>query len=327
MNKRVNQWLQKGDDIFMPQDNSKIIKTLPSGYYDIKYSDKYDGHYLFKKTLHLDDIVELPMYEIGLIIDETERFWNSEKKFKEYGFNHKRGCLIIGKAGVGKSMLLNLLAEKIINRNGIVMSINNAQDLDSYCSFVPEYLKTIEPDKKMIVFLEDIEGFCDEGSTEQQLLQVLDGIENISHVFYVATTNYPEQLKERILNRPNRFDIRIEIPLPDEKVRRFFIEKKLTKDDLKNINLDEWVYQTDGFTISHIVEVIKSVILNERSLDDTINRLREMETDIPSSTKFERKNKRSVGFNNNGKTSYGKEVVTRSPSSKEDCDHPSLRHL
>jgi hypothetical protein len=71
------------------------------------------------------------------------------------------------------------------------------------------------------------------------LLNILDGIGQMENTIYLATTNYPEKLKERILNRPSRFDRRYKIEKPDSNIRKFYFEKKLRDEDLKNINLDE----------------------------------------------------------------------------------------
>jgi protein TonB len=59
----------------------------------------------------------------------------------------------------------------------------------------------------------------------------------IEGVVYIATTNYPEKLQERITNRPSRFDRRYKVELPNEEIRRAYIQHKLNDDDLKNVDI------------------------------------------------------------------------------------------
>ena len=51
-----------------------------------------------------------------------------------------------------------------------------------------------------------------------QLLTELDGIEELKGVFVLAATNRPDLLDPALL-RPGRFDIQLELPLPDRAAR------------------------------------------------------------------------------------------------------------
>ena len=85
--------------------------------------------------------------------------------------------------------------------------------------------------------------------------------------------NYPEKLQERITNRPSRFDRRYKVELPNEDIRRAYIEHKLNDDDLKNINIEEWIKKTEGMSLSHLKEVVISVIVMGRSFEETMDNL------------------------------------------------------
>jgi len=54
------------------------------------------------------------------------------------------------------------------------------------------------------------------------VLNLLDGVKQVDNIIYIATTNYPELLEERILNRPSRFDRRFHIGTPSAEVRKFY---------------------------------------------------------------------------------------------------------
>jgi SpoVK/Ycf46/Vps4 family AAA+-type ATPase len=101
----------------------------------------------------------------------------------------------------------------------------------------------------------------------------LDGINQIENVVYIATTNYPEKLEERISNRPSRFDRRYKVELPNDEIRRAYINHKLNEEDLNNINIEEWIDKTKGMSLSHLKEVVVSVIVMGRSFEETMDNL------------------------------------------------------
>jgi SpoVK/Ycf46/Vps4 family AAA+-type ATPase len=104
----------------------------------------------------------------------------------------------------------------------------------------------------------------------------LDGVKQIEGVVYIATTNYPEKLQERITNRPSRFDRRYKVELPNSEIRRAYIKYKLTDNDIEGINIEEWVEKTEGMSLSHLKEVIISVIVMGRTFEETIGNLEEL---------------------------------------------------
>jgi SpoVK/Ycf46/Vps4 family AAA+-type ATPase len=124
------------------------------------------------------------------------------------------------------------------------------------------------------------------------ILNLLDGIKQIDNVVYIATTNHPEKLEDRITNRPSRFDRRYEIELPNTEVRTAYIENKLSEEDLKKINIEMWVKESDGFSLAHMRELVISVITMDNSFEDTIARLKGMKvkpkikSNIPNSIGF-----------------------------------------
>lgn len=299
---RVNytQWLQRADNIFLPTDNSKTVGRVIAGVYDIRYNQDM-GYYLLKKNLSLDELIEMPSPEGDKVIAGIQTFWERKAKFKQYGFAYKRGVLLYGIPGGGKTSLINLLCKKLIeDMDGVIFTLTSADDLTRYTSFMPEMYRVIEPERPIITIIEDLDGLCQDKETESKLLNVLDGIEQLENVVYLATTNYTERLSERMTNRPNRFDIRIEVKSPNAECRRLYFEKKLKKQDLKAIDMDEWVARTEGMTMAHLGEVIKSVIILGNTFDDTIERLTGMKT-TPNSRNYNKEFQAALGFTSSAK--------------------------
>jgi len=178
-----------------------------------------------------------------------------------------------GEPGCGKSGIIQLISQQIIEKDGIVINVKDEEDVERFTSFIATFRK-IEPNRPLIVLLEDIDSLAGEGRSQTaRLLNILDGVKQIEGVVYIATTNYPEKLQERITNRPSRFDRRYKVELPNEDIRRAYIEHKLSEEDLKGINIEEWIKKTEGMSLSHLKEVVISVIVMGRTFEETIDNL------------------------------------------------------
>jgi hypothetical protein len=288
------QWQQIAEKSFVPVGEIKTTFVVPPGIYDILFHRTY-GLYLSGKELSLDELFILPSPEHDKILLDIQTFWARKEMFTKYKFTYKRGILLYGVAGGGKSSIINLLAAELVRKHkGIVLYLSQPDDLKNFVSIMP-MLKQIEPDKQILCVLEDLEGFTAYREIETQLLNVLDGMNQMDNIVYLATSNYPEQLKERILNRPSRFDRRYEIGFPNNNVRREYFKHKLTQDDLKDINLEEWVSKTNGLTLAHLGEIVKSVCALGNTFDDTLNLLDEMKKKL-NSYDFNKDSSEGIGF-------------------------------
>jgi len=297
-----SQWLKRGTSTFLPTDNAKTVGRVDAGVYNLRYSQG-TGFYIFKKTLHIDELLHLPSKAEEEVLEGITKFWEKKDKFKEYGFIYKRGILLYGPPGTGKTCLINIISDRMIKEHdGVVFVIQGGGDLDLYSKFIPEVFRTIEPNRPILTIIEDIDCFCTGGSTETELINVLDGIEQMDNVVYLATTNYTEKLPARLLNRPNRFDRRIKIGYPTAIVREAYLRKKLKPHDLIEIEkskspLKTWVSETKNMTLSHIGELIKSVIILDNKFEDAIKILRDLK-DIPVSAAYNKgeDEEASIGF-------------------------------
>jgi SpoVK/Ycf46/Vps4 family AAA+-type ATPase len=171
-----------------------------------------------------------------------------------------------------------LLAKELISKyNGVVFTPQNEDQMNWTMQVLPK-VKDIEPNKRIIVVLEDIDSFVgkDRSYSETMLLNFLDGVSSCDGIVTIATTNYPEKLQERITNRPSRFDRRYEVGKPNAETRRFYIEQKLQKDDLKTIDISEIIDKTEGFTIDHLKEYLLSVFVLGYSHEDAMDEVTEI---------------------------------------------------
>jgi SpoVK/Ycf46/Vps4 family AAA+-type ATPase len=197
--------------------------------------------------------------------------------------------------------MIQLIIKKLIEtQNGIVFKIESANDVKNYTQFMKTTFKCIEPNRRIVTIIEDIDGLLQSGKeTETILLNILDGMNQMDNIVYVATTNYPEELSERLLNRPSRFDRRYPITLPNEEVRKYYIENVMKPDDLAKIDIDEWVRETKDFSIAHLHELIVSTVILNNSFEKSIKIMKEFNTIKPNSAEFKKfGNKGKIGFSN-----------------------------
>jgi len=287
------RWSVLQNDQFAPSFVS--IPHIPSGLYEMKWSTPLQTWVVAKQELNIDELYELPSPEIESILNDIKIFWKKRETYKEYNFVHKRGILLYGDPGCGKSGIIQLCVKDLIeNENGIVINIKEDEDFKAFVDFVPT-IRSIEPDRALIVILEDIDSLAGEDRySTTKLLNILDGVKQIENVVYIATTNYPEKLQERITNRPSRFDRRYEVQMPSSEIREAYIKNKLTEDDLKSINLEEWVELTDGMSLSHLKELVISVIVMGKDFKESLDTLNSM----GEKPKVTSKKKSKLGFGN-----------------------------
>jgi hypothetical protein len=179
----------------------------------------------------------------------------------------------------GKTCTLQQLSKMIIDRGGFSVYVNTDPE---FVATGLSIMRRIEPDRPIIVMIEDIDAIIQRHG-EASLLALLDGELQIDNVVFIATTNYPEQLDARFVNRPSRFDEIIYIGMPSEKAREVFLKKKNKRISTDKTELAKWVKATDGWSIAHMRELIVAVECLDNPFDETVERLKEMNEIKPNS--------------------------------------------
>ena len=284
LKENARQWAVVGDSFF-PADPT--VDRLVAGQYSIEYSNNR-GLYFAPKPVNLDDLLILPDSASEEIVNNIEHFWGRESTFRKLGFLWKRGVLLYGPAGSGKTSTLQLIIKNVIDRDGIAVFVKDPRQTAAGL----EMLRRIEPVRPVIVLIEDIDAL-QQMHGEADLLAMLDGDLQIDNVVFIATTNYPEKLDKRLVNRPSRFDIVRKIGMPTAEARAVYLHERNARIAGTN-ELNEWVAATDKFSIAHLKELIVSVEALGQGFGETIERLRLMIDKQPDSKDDEEK--KGMGF-------------------------------
>lgn len=279
-------WSVSGDSYFPCE---KTEEGLPAGQYIPVWSEQR-GVYFVKKEVHLDDLMILPDSKTTYVLDSINHFWSKEQKFREFKYLWKRGMMLWGPPGSGKTSCLQQMSQQIIDKGGVSVYCTNP----SVCAEALRILRRIEPHRPCVVLLEDIDAIINRFG-EPDLLALLDGELQIDNVVYIATTNYPEELDPRFIQRPSRFDEVICIDMPSTEARQMYLETKNPR--LKGSDeLKDWVELTEGFSIAALKEVVVAVECLDRTLEEVTDRIKKIMERRPSSEDVTNPNRPSLGF-------------------------------
>lgn len=270
----TSQWTTSDDTNFIPAGQTK--SKLPPGVYDICASQTL-GLYFSRINVIGQNLIRFPQTNIDKVVTQIQTFWEREEVFREFQLPHKRGILMWGPPGCGKSCAIQLVMRDVVSRGGIGLNFTNP----NLFSYAVRTLRQIEPETPIVVLMEDLDSII-QHYHESEVLNILDGINQIDRACFLATTNYPENLGPRIVNRPSRFDKRYKIDFPDEDSRLLYLQS-LVGDRELDLNLGKWVSDTKGMTFAHLKELFVGVVVLENSYNETLNDLREMSKKINSS--------------------------------------------
>jgi len=186
------QWAEYGNGIYAP--SPKVTSKVPAGVYKLSWSQSLGTHLVKQKTVLSDELLDLPIKEIREIVSDIEQFWDpvTKAKFRKYDMTYKRGIIVWGPPGNGKSMMMQLVIKNLIRRDGVILTLDTVEAVQYFIGFANTF-RRVEPERPLVVVLEDIDNVIEAGSSVlSALMNILDGVNQIDNVVYMATTNYPE---------------------------------------------------------------------------------------------------------------------------------------
>ena len=141
---------------------------------------------------------------------------------EKMGEQVKRGVLIAGDPGVGKTMLSSVLARKCIENGWTFLYVKDITELPQAVEFARD---RFEP---AVVFAEDLDRLVGVERTDaaNTVLNTVDGINTKGNrIMLVVTTNHLEEINEVML-RPGRLDVIVPILPPNAEAVEKLIRRK-----------------------------------------------------------------------------------------------------
>lgn len=190
------------------------------------------------------------------------------------GLRHVKGLLLFGPPGTGKTLIarqigkmLNVKEPKIVNGPEMLSkyvgsSEENIRNL--FKDAEQEYKSKGENSQLHIIIFDELDSvFKQRGGGKSdgtgvgdnvvnQLLAKMDGVDQLNNILIIGMTNRLDLIDNALL-RPGRFEIQIEIALPDEKGRKDILlihTKKMLENEIlgDDVNFDELAALTKNFT-------------------------------------------------------------------------------
>jgi len=207
------------------------------------------------------------------LIETIEWPLKYEELFKKAGARPPRGILLYGQPGTGKTLLAKACASES-NANFILVKGPSlfSKWVGESEKAVREIFKKAKQAAPCIIFFDEIEAIApirkgsefDSGVQERtisQLLNEIDGIEELQGVLVMGATNRRELLDPAIL-RPGRFDLQFELKAPDNEARReIFIIYTRNKPLEKEVNVNRLVELSEGFTGADIESICQTATM------------------------------------------------------------------
>lgn len=217
-----------------------------------------------------DNLIPLPDETSRTVIENITQFWASEARYRKHGLLYKRGILLYGPPGSGKTVTLTLLGKELIAQGGVVVLFDNP----GLVTMGLQAIRAIEPRRRMICIIEDIDEVINRFSTAS-VTSLLDGEAQVDGVVTIAATNHFDKLPAVITNRPSRFDECIYVGMPSLASRVAWLETKRSE-EFPGAEIQRWAVDTEGFSVAHLKELYIAVICLGHPYARTLTRLRKM---------------------------------------------------
>jgi len=193
--------------------------------------------------------------------------------FKAIGVKPPRGILLYGPPGTGKT----LMARAVANETGAFFFLINGPEIMSKLageseSNLRKAFEEAEKNSPAIIFIDEIDSIAPKrekthGEVERrivsQLLTLMDGLKQRSHVIVMAATNRPNSI-DAALRRFGRFDREVDIVIPDA-VGRLEILRIHTKNMklAEDLDLDQVAAETHGHVGADLAALCSEAALQQ----------------------------------------------------------------
>jgi len=204
----------------------------------------------------------LPDGILEQVMRNTINYLEDAKKIESFGVRVRRGIIIDGEPGNGKTMLCRYL-KKLCKERNISCSEVSASEIDAAAlkGNLTELFSSAN-----VIFFDDIdisyfERTGHNGKTACAILSAMDGISERNNVVRIFTTNEPINNFDAAFRRPGRIDVKIGIGKPNADLRRKLMER-WPKEILSTIDINVLVDRTHDMSFAE-VEAVRSSLVSE----------------------------------------------------------------
>jgi SpoVK/Ycf46/Vps4 family AAA+-type ATPase len=229
--------------------------------------------------------IVLPANVLERLERHTLHFSRHGQRLRTAGRHLKRGVLLHGRPGTGKTLAAMYLASQSADRTVMLLSAFDYGALHQACQMA----RALEP---ALLILEDVDLIAEDrerpGCTSPflfELLNQMDGIAEDADVIFLLTTNRAAILEPALASRPGRVDLALEFPLPDTDCRRALFELYSHGLTMQVADMDHVIARTEGASAAFIRELLRkaallaadetgsAIFVTDRHLDEALREL------------------------------------------------------
>ena len=167
-----------------------------------------------------DLILQAPLRQT--LRHDATTFIQGRDWYRANGLAWRRGVLLWGSPGNGKTMATRMLARTFIEGDGRVFTFTG---MPRNVRVLPDAVRRAAEEAPSLLMLEDVDGMTPHAVARNVLLNAIDGAGGCEGVFIVATTNFPERVDPALIGRAGRFDRTIHFPDPGTQERRAYFQR------------------------------------------------------------------------------------------------------
>ena len=207
-----------------------------------------------------DDLI-LPGVLKAEVLADLGRFFESRTLYESLGVVWKRGLLLTGPPGNGKTYLIKTVVAQLGKPCLYVKSFKSERFTEE--TNITRIFNQARRAAPCVLVLEDLDALVT-GENRSFLLNELDGFANNRGILTLATTNHPDRLDPALVDRPSRFDRTYHFPLPDADSRRLFLDRWLAQvpneygKAVSEHVRTELTESTEGFSFAYLKELFLS---------------------------------------------------------------------
>ncbi|MDQ3037398.1 MAG: ATP-binding protein [Myxococcota bacterium] len=193
---------------------------------------------------------------------DFDRFVAAREQYERWGIPWKRGAILIGPPGNGKTMCIKALIRHLALPCLYVQSFVAPRVPEQVC--IRDVFDRARRTAPCVMVLEDIDSLVTPTS-RSFFLNELDGFASNTGLITIASTNHPDRLDPAIVDRPSRFDRKYHFELPAEPERHRYIalwsarlSPELRPDDA---TLSSLAAATESFSFAYLKELFASALM------------------------------------------------------------------
>ena len=228
--------------------------------------------------------------------------------YRQHNIPYRRGILLYGKPGNGKTSFIRHLVDKL-EVPLISWQVSEYTDSDN----MAQVMSMVWERAPVVLVIEDLDSIP--LHSRSTFLNSLDGLGAHEGVFIIGTTNYPDRVDPGLKHRAGRFDQTYEFTGPDKEQCRHLLELKGLRRHMTDAQFEYLLANIAGISYANVNELYVSLLFNlhhhgDMLIEQVVAQLQETTEHIEKDNWYEREGQ--IGF-------VGKGVKGRPVSADSSC--------